>query len=131
MNETLTPPVASLIGQRIPKMDAPEKASGRTRYIDDITLPGQLYAAILRSERVHARILRIDVSRARALPGVHAVITAADVPDQRPIGVAKDHLPLKTDRVRPFVHASFTGWMKPDGTQPSSMSIFISSCAKP
>jgi xanthine dehydrogenase molybdenum-binding subunit len=99
MNETITQP-ASLIGQRIPKMDAPEKASGRTRYIDDITLPGQLYAAILRSSRVHARILRIDVSRARALPGVHAVITAADVPDQRPIGVAKDHLPLKTDRVR-------------------------------
>lgn len=99
MNESITQP-ASLIGQRIPKMDAPEKASGRTRYIDDITLPGQLYAAILRSSRVHARILRIDVSRARALPGVHAVITAADVPDQRPIGVAKDHLPLKTDRVR-------------------------------
>ncbi len=100
MNGTITQPTASLIGQRIPKMDAPEKASGRTRYIDDITLPGQLYAAILRSGRVHARILRIDVSRARALPGVHAVITAADVPDQRPIGVAKDHLPLKTDRVR-------------------------------
>jgi CO/xanthine dehydrogenase Mo-binding subunit len=100
MNGTITQPAASLIGQRIPKMDAPEKASGRTRYIDDITLPGQLYAAILRSSRVHARILHIDVSRARALPGVHAVITAADVPDQRPIGVAKDHLPLKTDRVR-------------------------------
>ena len=100
MTDTLTAPAATLIGQRIPKMDAPEKASGRTRYIDDITLPGQLHAAILRSARVHARILRIDVSRARALPGVHAVITAADVPGQRPIGVAKDHLPLKTDRVR-------------------------------
>jgi CO/xanthine dehydrogenase Mo-binding subunit len=68
--------------------------------VHDIVLPGQLHAAILRSTRVHARILRIDASRARALPGVHAVITAADVPDQRPIGVAKDHLPLKTDRVR-------------------------------
>jgi CO/xanthine dehydrogenase Mo-binding subunit len=101
MSETLTPAApASLIGQRIPKMDAPEKASGRTRYIDDINLPGQLHAAILRSGRVHARILRVDVSRARALPGVHAVITAADVPNQLPIGVAKDHLPLKTDRVR-------------------------------
>jgi CO/xanthine dehydrogenase Mo-binding subunit len=38
MNDIVTPP-ASLIGQRIPKMDAPEKATGRTRYIDDITLP--------------------------------------------------------------------------------------------
>ncbi len=90
----------SLIGQRIVKLDAAEKASGKTRYVHDIDLPGQLHAAILRSTRVHALIRRIDTSRARALPGVHAVLTAADVPDQRPIGVAKDHLPLKRDRVR-------------------------------
>ncbi len=102
MNETLArePVAGSLIGQRIAKMDAPEKASGRTRYVHDIELPGQLHAAILRSARVHARIVRIDTAAARALPGVHAVLTAADVPDQRPIGVAKDHLPLKRDRVR-------------------------------
>jgi CO/xanthine dehydrogenase Mo-binding subunit len=102
MTEVLTKPAGtgSLIGQRIPKMDAPEKASGKTRYVHDIQLPGQLHAAILRSARVHARILRIDTAAARALPGVHCVLTAADVPDQRPIGVAKDHLPLKTDRVR-------------------------------
>jgi len=90
----------SLIGKRIPKMDAPEKASGRTRYVHDINLPGQLHAKILRSSQVHAKIVSIDTSAARALPGVHAVITGADVPWQRPIGVAKDHLPLKTDRVR-------------------------------
>jgi xanthine dehydrogenase molybdenum-binding subunit len=90
----------SLIGRRIPKMDAPDKASGRTRYIDDINVPGQLHAHILRSAQVHAKIRSIDTSAARALPGVHAVITARDVPWQRPIGVAKDHLPLKTDRVR-------------------------------
>jgi len=99
MSDTATAP-ASLIGQRIQKLDAPDKAAGRTRYIHDLNLPGQLHAAILRSARVHARIVSIDTSRARALPGVHAVITAADVPDQRPIGVAKDHLPLKRDRVR-------------------------------
>jgi xanthine dehydrogenase molybdenum-binding subunit len=90
----------SLIGQRIPKLDAPDKTSGRTRYIDDIDVPGQLHARILRSTEVHAKIRSIDTSAARALPGVHAVITARDVPWQRPIGVAKDHLPLKTDRVR-------------------------------
>jgi CO/xanthine dehydrogenase Mo-binding subunit len=100
MNEVLNKPAASLIGQRIPKMDAPEKASGRTRYVHDIELPGQLHAAILRSARVHALVKRIDATAARALPGVHCVLTAADVPDQRPIGVAKDHLPLKRDRVR-------------------------------
>ncbi len=90
----------TLIGKRIPKMDAPDKASGRTRYIHDIDLPGQLHARILRSSRVHARIKRIDTAAAKALPGVHVVLTAADVPEQRPIGVAKDHLPLKGDRVR-------------------------------
>ena len=94
------PAAGSLIGQRIPKMDAPEKASGKTRYVHDIELPGQLHAAILRSARVHALIKRIDTSAARALPGVHCVLTAADLPGQRPIGVAKDHLPLKGERVR-------------------------------
>ncbi len=92
----------SLIGRRIPKLDAPEKASGQTRYIQDIDLPGQLHAKILRSSRLHARILSIDTAKAAALPGVHCVITAADVPEQRPIGVNKDQLPLKTDRVRSY-----------------------------
>ena len=90
----------SLIGKRIAKLDAPEKASGMTRYVHDLDLPGQLYGKILRSDRVHARIKRIDTNRARALPGVHAVLTASDVPYQRPLGVAKDQLPLKGDKVR-------------------------------
>ena len=90
----------SLIGKRIAKLDAPEKASGKTRYVHDLDLPGQLYGKILRSTRVHARIKRIDVTKARALPGVHAVLTAADVPYQRPLGVGKDQLPLKGDKVR-------------------------------
>ncbi len=95
-------PVAgeTLIGKRIPKLDAPDKASGKTRYIHDLELPGVLHAKILRSSELHARIVSIDTSAAKRLPGVHAVITAADVPWQRPIGVGKDHLPLKTDRVR-------------------------------
>jgi xanthine dehydrogenase molybdenum-binding subunit len=90
----------TLIGKRIPKIDAPDKASGKTRYIQDLEVPGALHAKILRSTQVHARIISIDTSAAKALPGVHAVITAVDVPWQQPIGVAKDHLPLKTDRVR-------------------------------
>ncbi len=90
----------SLIGKRVAKLDAPEKASGRTRYVHDLDLPGQLHARILRSSRVHARIVSIDTSRARALPGVHAVLTAADVPWQRPLGVGRDQLPLKGDKVR-------------------------------
>ena len=90
----------TLIGKRIPKLDAADKASGKTRYVHDINLPGQLHAKILRSAHRHAKIVSIDTRAAKLLPGVHAVITAADVPWQQPIGVAKDHLPLKTDRVR-------------------------------
>ena len=89
----------TLIGARIPKLDAPGKAASRTRYVHDINLPGQLWGRILRSERRHARIARIDTSRARALPGVHVVLTAADVPARR-LGVTKDNPPLKGDKVR-------------------------------
>src|ERR1035437_3702933 len=90
----------TLIGERIPKLDAPDKASGKTRYLHDLDAAGTLHAKILRSTQVHARIVSIDTSAAKALPGVHTVITAADVPWQRPIGVANDHLPLKRDHVR-------------------------------
>jgi CO/xanthine dehydrogenase Mo-binding subunit len=89
----------TLIGRRIPKMDAPEKTAGKTRYVHDLNLPGQLIGKILRTDRVHARIKRIDTAKAKALPGVHAVITAADIP-QKPIGVNKDNPPLKGDKVR-------------------------------
>ena len=57
----------SLIGRRIPKMDAPDKASGKTRYIQDLEVPGALHAKILRSTQVHARIVSIDTSAARTL----------------------------------------------------------------
>lgn len=89
----------TIIGKRVPKMDAPDKATGRTRYVNDMVLPRMLYGKILRTDRVHALIKRIDTSKAKALPGVHAVITADDTP-QFGIGVLKDNPPLKKDRVR-------------------------------
>ncbi|MCC2111582.1 MAG: molybdopterin-dependent oxidoreductase, partial [Hyphomicrobiales bacterium] len=90
---------SSLIGKRIAKMDAPEKAAGRTRYIQDLNVPGQLYGKILRSSRVHARIVSIDTEKAKALPGVRAVITGDDIP-LHPIGISKDHPALKVGKVR-------------------------------
>ena len=90
----------SLIGKRVPKFDAPEKARGATRYIHDLNLPNQLHGKIRRSDRLHARIVSIDTSKARAVPGVHTVITAADVPNNFPLGHSKDNPPLKGDKVR-------------------------------
>lgn len=67
-------PLATL-GHPTPRIDAVERVTGRARYTRDIDLPGLLYARILRSPHPHARIRAIDVSKARALPGVKAVLT--------------------------------------------------------
>jgi xanthine dehydrogenase molybdenum-binding subunit len=88
----------STVGKRVPKLDAAEKATGRSRYIQDLKLPGMLYGRILYSKYAHARIAKIDVSRARALPGVRAVLTGEDIPDIR-MGVYKDNRPLKKGKV--------------------------------
>jgi CO/xanthine dehydrogenase Mo-binding subunit len=81
-------------------VEGPAKVTGRAQYAADITLPGIVWGRCLRSPFPHARILSIDTSRARQLPGVHAVITAADLPDVR-IGRRLWDVPvLARDRVR-------------------------------
>lgn len=69
-----------VVGKSEPKVDAVKLALGRPVYTDDFEMRGLLYAAMLTSPHAHARITRIDASRARALPGVHAVLTHEDVP---------------------------------------------------
>lgn len=69
------------IGKAIPKVDAWAKVKGKTVYADDFSMPGMLYAKVLRSKYPAAKILAIDTSRAEKLPGVHAVLTAKDVPN--------------------------------------------------
>ena len=71
------------VGQPIGHVEGPDKVTGRARYTADIALSGMLWGKCLRSPFPHARIRSIDVSRAKALPGVHAVITGADLPDRR------------------------------------------------
>src|SRR5882724_12806337 len=65
----------SVVGKRIPRIDAYERVTGQAQYTGDIQLPGMLYARVLRSPHPHARIRSIDVSAAQALPGVKAVVT--------------------------------------------------------
>ena len=92
----------SVINSRAPRVDAPAKATGRAVYADDLTFPNQLYGAILQSPLAHARILNIDTSRAKGLPGVKAVVTAKDV-DIIPYGVSParyDETILAVDKVR-------------------------------
>ena len=73
----------SVVGKRLPKIDAPDKATGRALYTDDISLPNMIYGKLLLSPVPHARILSVDTSRAKALPGIRVVLTGADVPDVR------------------------------------------------
>ncbi len=70
----------TVIGTRPPRVDAPAKVIGQALYGTDIALPGMLYGKILRSPHAHARILKLNTSRAESLPGVYAVITAQDLP---------------------------------------------------
>ena len=71
---------ASTLGTDVPQISARSKVSGRAPYAGDIKFPGMLHAKVLRSPYPHARIVSIDTSAARALPGVKAVLTAADAP---------------------------------------------------
>ncbi len=73
-------PAHRIVGKRVPRVDAGERVTGRAMYPADFTRPGMLEGAVLRSPHAHARIRAIDTARARALPGVKAIITAADFP---------------------------------------------------
>jgi CO/xanthine dehydrogenase Mo-binding subunit len=87
------------VGLAIPRPDGPEKVTGRVPYVADLQPRGLLHAKLLRSPHAHARILRIDTDRARALPGVRAVLTAADIPELKRKAPTRAHAVLAIDRV--------------------------------
>ena len=90
----------SVIGKSIPRLDGHEKVKGLARYTADLQMPGMLYAKVIRSPYAHARIISIDTSKARALAGVHAVITAQDIPDLLVGRQFRDMPVLVRDKVR-------------------------------
>lgn len=95
----------SVVGKRIPRIDAPAKATGEAKYAADLVLPRMLYGKVLRSPLPHARILHIDTSQAERLPGVKAVITSKDTKGVkfggwRAFTQLIDQYPLCTDKVR-------------------------------
>ncbi len=80
---TLTPEAAKVFEQPELRVEGRLKVTGNARYTADLKLPGMLEAKYLLSPYAHARIVSIDTSAARALPGVHAVLTGADVAGKR------------------------------------------------
>jgi 4-hydroxybenzoyl-CoA reductase subunit alpha len=91
----------SVLGRRLPKVNAWAHLTGTALYADDIRLPRMLFGRLLRSTQPHARIRRLDVSRALAHPGVVAIVTGADMPEKMGIMPStQDETALAVDKVR-------------------------------
>ncbi|OGA09396.1 MAG: hypothetical protein A3H33_10500 [Betaproteobacteria bacterium RIFCSPLOWO2_02_FULL_65_20] len=94
------------IGQPVRRKEDFRLLTGRGRYSDDYSLPGQVYAAILRSPHAHARVATVDASGARAMPGVLGVFTGADVAADRLKPISPDYAflgPVEVQRRLPDV----------------------------
>lgn len=90
-----------VVGSAAARLDGREKVRGSARYVDDLVLPGMLHAALATSTYPHAEVHGIDTAAAVAAPGVHAVLTAADVPGENQVGcVVPDQPLLVADRAR-------------------------------
>ncbi|MCI3953467.1 MAG: aerobic-type carbon monoxide dehydrogenase, large subunit CoxL/CutL-like protein, partial [Burkholderiales bacterium] len=70
---------AGSVGQSVPRLEARAKVTGRAEYVHNLRLPGMLHARIFRSTIAHGRIKRIDVTAARAVAGVHRIVTGEDI----------------------------------------------------
>ena len=98
---TISPaPEFTIIGRPIPRVEGVDKVNGSAAYTADVAPPGTVWAKNVRSPYPHARIRSIDTSRARAMPGVLAVVTAADILNDRTGRNIKDVPLLCDDKVR-------------------------------
>ena len=91
------------IGESVPRADGVPKTTGQFAYASDLWAAGMLWGHTVRSPHAHARIVEIDISQALVMPGVHAVLTHADVPGAKTYGLEFPDQPvLAIDRVRYF-----------------------------
>mgnify|MGYP000667710178 FL=1 len=96
-----TRPALNVVGKPLPRPDAVAKVTGAAKYTDDYVFPNMLHACTLRAGIPHARIVRIDTRKAKALPGVVAVLTHEDVPGAKNHGLVYTDWPvLCYDKVR-------------------------------
>lgn len=88
--------VLSVIGKNIAQIDSVEIVTGAKKFVDDIELPNMVYGKLLRSPYPHAKIVKVDVSKAKAHPGVLAVVTSKDAPAKKFNLAAHSHFDPKT-----------------------------------
>jgi CO/xanthine dehydrogenase Mo-binding subunit len=97
----MSAPRATAVGSRLPLLEAREKVEGRAQYIADLYRPGMLHGAILASPYAHARIRGYDLTAARAIPGVRAIVTGDDFDENARMGAfVKDEHALAKGKVR-------------------------------
>ena len=90
-----------IIGKSERRVDAWGKVTGRAKFAEDYNVAHQLYGKVLRSKYAHARIVKIDTTEAKRLPGVEAVLTALEIPGSKSFGIVlKNQQILAEDRVR-------------------------------
>ena len=77
----------SVVGKSVHRSDAVDKVTGKARFGADRSVSGMLWAAVVRSQRPHAELLSVDVSMAKKLSGVEAVVTAKDIPGNNVVPV--------------------------------------------
>lgn len=97
---TMTTTPFLTVGQPVGQIEGIAKVTGTARYTADVQVPGMIWGRLLRSPYPHARIVSIDTSKAKALPGVRAVITAADIPSTLYGRRMRDMPVLAQDKVR-------------------------------
>jgi len=90
----------TVVGKPHPRLDGSDTVTGRAAYTVDVVLPSMLHAKLFRSSVAHARIRRVNTSRALSLPGVAAVLTADDVPRKRFGFSVQDEQIFAGDKVR-------------------------------
>ena len=92
--EPVPPPCSDgRVGRPLARVGAAGNTLGERAYVDDLVVPGMLHGAVVLSPHARARVRHIDTTRARGLPGVHAVATAADVPGERWYGLIYNDWP--------------------------------------
>jgi CO/xanthine dehydrogenase Mo-binding subunit len=96
-------PIVGRIGESLRRLDSTPKVKGEFAYSSDLTVPGMIWGHTVRSPHAHARIVGLEIGEALAMPGVHAVLTHADVPGEKRYGLEfRDQPVLAIDRVRYF-----------------------------
>ncbi len=99
--DEITQAPTRIVGGSASRLDAAAKVTGQARYADDLSFPGMLYVKVIRSDRPHARVTALDLSRVEAHPQVVCVVTPGDIPGENVVPIIYRDMPLLAEgRVR-------------------------------